>query len=274
MCPACFLLVIAVLTTTPLFGQSTPQQPIQHPGSTTTSTLPTSQGQSVIAYVNELAGLSLAGNADATRELTRQMFRNGGIKSETADAFGFTDRIVQAEAAYRNGIHAPIHEADIVTAVNNLANTVGAPAWVRTNQAEVRKMRTRLLVAYPRLFAGQESPDANGQNKALNENMRPVEAAYVAISLLYQKHYNADFQFTDEEQAQNAKLNAATVKAEHLQRMQIFGSLLRVQSSQAGVRNLAAADYFFDDLGIERVARTSTAEPPTSSRTAIQKGAH
>ena len=37
---------------------------------------------------------------------------------------------------------------------------------------------------------------------------------------------------------------------------------------------LIASDHFFDDLGIEQVANSGTAEPPTSSRTAMQKGAH
>jgi hypothetical protein len=133
----------------------------------------------------------------------------------------------------------------------------------------------RLLGVYPQLIASLDPPDANGHYKALSESMRPVEAAYIAICHLYQKHYNADFQFIDEEQAQNAKLDAATVKAKHLQPMQIFGSLLRGQSSPARERDLLiASDHFFDDLGIEQVANSGTAEPPTSSRTAMQKGAH
>jgi hypothetical protein len=256
------ILAVAVLTTTPLFAQPT-----------TSSTLPTTQGKSVFVYVNELADLSRAGNADATRELAHQTFRNNGIPTQIADAFGFTDRIVQAEVAYQNGMHIPVHEADIVKAVNNLVNTVRAPAWVRTNQAEVRKMRMRLLTVYPRLIASQEPPDDHGRYKALSENMRPVEAAYIAICLLYQKHYNADFQFTDEEKAQNAKLDSQTVKGEHLQRTQSFGSLLSGQSSQVSERDLlTAADYFFDDLGIEQTANIGTAERPASSGSAMQKG--
>jgi hypothetical protein len=263
------LLAIALLIK-PLFAQSPPQQPIESSKPTPTSTLPDRKGKSVFAYVDELADRSRAGNADATRELTHQMFRNYSIPPEIADPFGLTDRIVQAETAYRDGAHAPIHEADIVNAVNNLANTFGAPAWVRTNQIEVRSLRMRLLVANPRLIASQEPPDANGQYKALSENMRPVEAAYIAISMLYQKRYNALFQFTDEEKAQNAKLDAETVKAKHLERVQVFESLLRGPSRSASMRDLlTAAGHFFDDLGIEQAA-----EPSTSSRTAMQKGAH
>jgi hypothetical protein len=172
-------------------------------------------------------------------------------------------------------MHAPVHEGDIVKAVNNLANAVEAPAWVRTNQAEVRKVRMGLLTAYPRLFASEEPPDDSGHYKAVSESMRPVEAAYIAVCILYQKHYNADFQFTDEEKAQNARLDAATVKARHLERTQFFGSLLGGQSSQVSVRDLqSAADYFFDDLGIERVDSASAPEPITSTNGGTRKEAH
>ncbi|MGH9597071.1 MAG: hypothetical protein ACRD3K_09770, partial [Edaphobacter sp.] len=116
--------------------------------------------------MNQWADLSRAGNAEATTELTRQMFRNGGIPSEMADAFGYTDRIVKADVAYQNGTEPAIHEADIVKAVNNLVNTVGAPTWVRTNQVEVRKWRMRLLLTYPRLIGSHEPPDAHGHYKA------------------------------------------------------------------------------------------------------------
>ena len=168
---SCGLVAVIGLTTTFLFAQSNP---------------PASPGQSAHAKVNELADLSRAGNADATTELTRQMFRTNGISSDIADSFGFTDRIVQAEAAYRDGSQAPVHEADIVKAVNNLANAFGAPAWVHTNQVEVHNARMRLIAPYPRLFASQEPPDDKGNYNAPSENMRPVEAAYIAITLLYQ----------------------------------------------------------------------------------------
>ena len=270
---ACTVLTTAILVAPRLFAQSSVQPAIEPSKPTPLLTLPARQGQSVFAYLNELAEVSRNGNADATAELARQTFRNGGIPSKIADALGFTDRIVHAEAACRNGTHAPIHEADIVKAVNNLATAVGAPAWVHTNQIEVRKWRMRLLPTYPQLIASQEPPDANGHYKALSENMRPAEAAYIAITLLYQKHYNSDFQFTDEEHAQNAKLDAATVKTKQLQRTQIFGSLIRGQSGQTSLRDLQnAAGYFFDDLGIEQVANAGRAEPPTSDRAATQKG--
>jgi hypothetical protein len=146
-----------------------------------------------------------------------------------------------------------------------LANTVGTPVWVHTNQAEVRKVRMRLLGAYPGLIASQEPPDTDGHYKALSDNMRPVEAAYIAVCLLYQKRYSADFQFTDEEKAQNVKLEPASVNAKHQERTRTFESLVRGQSGSGSIRDfLTAFNHFFDDLGIEQAAKSTTSGSPAT----------
>jgi hypothetical protein len=207
--------------------------------------------ESVIAHVNRQAVLARAGDASATLELAHQMFLNAGIPIEVADSFGFTGRIIQAETDYRNQAHPATHEADIVKAVNNLTSTIGAPQWVNTNPAEVRKLRMHMLAAYPQLLASHEPPDAKGHRKAVSENLSPMEAAYVATHLLYQKAFNADYQFTSAEVAQNKKLDAATVKAKHLERTQAFQDLLQGKSQSISVRDLlTASDRFYGDLGI------------------------
>jgi hypothetical protein len=267
------LLALSALMLPPLIAQSPPQQFVQPSNPTSNSGLPDRYGKSVHQYTNQLADLSRAGNIDATRELTRQVFRNSGLASEMADSFGFTNRIVQAESAYQSGTQPPIHEADIAKAVNNFAKAVAAPKWVSTNEAEVRKLRMRMLVSYPRLIASREPPDSKGRYKALSDNMRPVEAVDIAITLLYQKHYNADFQFTTAEQAQNAKIDAATETAMHLERIQTFDHMLSGPSSQVSVRDLQSlANGFFDDLGIAPAAGSADVESPTSTPGTTQKG--
>ncbi len=267
------LLVIAVLTRAHLPAQLTLQQPSQSAKSGISTTIPAFHGKTIYVYLNEQAALSRNGDTKATTELTRQMFRNTGIPVDVADAFSFTDRVVQAESAYRNGVHAGVQEADIVKAVNNLAKSINAPVWVRTNQAEIRKLRMRLLVTYPQLFASQEPPDAEGHYKALSEKMSPVEAVYLATSLLFQKRFNADFQFTEEEQAQNAKLDPATVKTMHFQRKRELIDLLRGQSTTSSMRDLlAASDHLFTDLGIEQAGNAGITDPLQISPTVENEG--
>jgi hypothetical protein len=278
MCAAYAIVTIVVLTpTTHLLAQSSLsniQQPPQPLKPTSSTALPSAQGKPVHTYVNELADMARAGRVDAMREVAHQMYSNNGIPPEIPDSFGFTDRIVKAEAAYLNGEHAAVHEADIVKAVNNLANAVGAPSWIQTNQTEVRKVRMALLVTYPRLIGSQEPPDADGKYKALSDKIRPDEAVYTAIALLFQKHHNADYQFTDDEKAQNAKLDAATVKAKHQERTRTFTNLVGGHSNSASMVDImAATDRFLDDLGIGQIPNTGVVDFPIVDSLASLKGA-
>jgi hypothetical protein len=79
-----------------------------------------------------------------------------------------------------------------------------------------------------------------------------MEAAFVAATLVYQKLNNADYQFTDAERTQNATLDAAVVKAKHVERSRTLQGLLR--GSTVSLRDLLpASDRFFSDLGIAPV---------------------
>jgi hypothetical protein len=230
-------------------------------------------GESVLTHVNRQAISSRSGNSAATADLTHQLFTNAGIPTELADAFGFTDRIVQAEVAYRNGTHAAIHETDVVKAINNLTSTIGAPQWAHTSQPEIRKLRMHMLVLYPQLMASQDPPDTKGHRKAVSDNMRPIEASYLATALLYQKAFNSEYQFTDAERAQNMKLDAAAVNANHLARVQTLQDLLHGKTNTISVRDLlTASDHFFSDLGIAPATNLSVVNYSPISPISVTKG--
>jgi hypothetical protein len=229
--------------------------------------------ESVFAHVNRHAVLSRAGDPAATAELSHQLFRNVAIPIELADVLGFSDRMVQAETEYRKGNRPAVHEADIVKAVNNLTNTIGAPQWAHTSQAEVRKLRMHMLVLYPQLMGTSEASDAKGRYKAVSEKLGPMEAAYLATTLLYQKAFNAEYQFTDAEQTQNAALDAATVNAKHLERVQALQDLLHGKTQSISVRDLlTASDHFFSDFGIEPNATVGTVRAAGAIQVAAVKG--
>ncbi len=114
-----------------------------------------------------------------------------------AESLGYTARLTNAELLYRRGAQAPVSEAAVVRAVNNLENTVAAPTWGHTDAQEVRKLRMHLLVAYPELMVSREPADSKGHYKALSDQLGPMEAAYVAVSLVYQKMWNAEYQFSE-----------------------------------------------------------------------------
>ena len=174
--------------------------------------------RSFYSVLNDQARHERAGETSAIAVLARGAFSNAGIPPEIADAFGLTDRIVQAQKNYRAGAQPAVHETDIVTAVNNFAGSIGTPAWTHTTQAEVRKLRMHMLVVLPQLFANQAPPDAKGRYRILNPDLSPLEASFLTVTMLHAKVFSEEFQFTAAEQAQNQKLDPAAVKAVHFQR--------------------------------------------------------
>ena len=151
--------------------------------------IPPAHPESVFHHVNRQAVLSRAGDTSATQDLAHQLFLTVGVPVEIADALSYTDRIVQAQVSYHRGAHPGITEEDVVKAVNNMANELGVPLWTRTTKKEVRKLRMHMLVLYPQMMASHGPPDNNGHRKAVSEKMQPIEAAYLASTLLYQKIY-------------------------------------------------------------------------------------
>jgi hypothetical protein len=245
-------LIILLLGATCALAQSV------SPSSSTSQPSQAPVSESAYSHANKLAALSRAGNVDATKQLAREPFRNAGIPTEAADAFGFTDRIAQAEIAYRQGQHPAVHEQDIVNAVNNLASTLGTPTWTHTTQPEVRRLRVRLFATVPKLFANHEPPDAKGHYGLLSPNMGPIEASYIATTMLYMKVFYGDFQFTDAERAQNLTLDPAVIAATRQQREGQMLDIIQGRSNTVSVIDLlAAGDHLYADLGIPALQTSS-----------------
>lgn len=163
---------------------------------------------------------------------------------------------MQAQENYRAGAQSAIHEADIVKAVNNFATTIGAPAWAHTTPAEVRKLRVRLGIVMPQLFLYEGPPDAKGRYPLLSPKMSPLEASFVALTMLNMKAFNPDFQFTAAEQAQNQKLDPAVVEANLHQRQRTMFDI--IQGKSISLRDvLAAGENLFTDLGIPPSANSA-----------------
>lgn len=248
------VIVILTLALTHSVAQSVPPtQAIAHPSPPKAPAL-----RSPYSYANEQSALSRTGDVDATRALTHHLFQNASIPVEIADAFGFTDRIAGAEAAYRKGGHASVSEEQVVTAVNNFSNTLSAPTWTHTTQSEVRKLRVRLCVVLPQLFVNHGPPDAKGHYQLLSPEMSPLEASYIATTMLYMKVFDSDFQFTDSERAQSQYKDPVALLAAHGQRESLMLDIVQGRSKAVSVADLmAASDHLFNDLGVPQDANSA-----------------
>lgn len=243
--------LITLLAAILLFAQTAVQLPAA--AQTTPSQAPLTLVE-IHRQLDQKAVLVHGGDAQAIADLSSTVFDRVGIPVEVANAFHYTGRLAQAETDYRKGAHAAIHEEDLVRAHNNFVLALGASEWAQTTQPEVRKLRMEFMARYPQLLANQGPPDANGRFQALSNNISPIEAMFLATSLLYQKLYVPEYQLTAKEQAAGGK--AAIPAATFRQRTRELHDLLYGKSPNVDLVALVrAADGLFSDLGIGSALR-------------------
>jgi len=240
----------ALLLTASLAGSCSFAQTATPPAST--SAAPTKTPGSVAEIrrqINDQAVLARSGDANAIAGLSLTVFQRVGIPTEVVNTFHYAGRLAQAETDYRKGLHSAVHEEDIVKAHNNFMSALGAPAWAFTNQAEVRKLRMGYLARYPQLLANQAPPDANGKFEALSKDIAPIEAVFLATSLIYQKLVQPEYQLTAGEQAAGGM--TTLTKSDFAARSMALRKLLHGQTQNIDLVDLAhAADAFLNDLGM------------------------
>ncbi len=215
--------------------------------------------QSTFSYIDDQAVLAQHGSETAARNVTAKIFSLAGVAPELATAFGFQERIVQNEMLYRQGAHGPIHEVDIVKAVNNLASSMNAPLWAHTDLIEVRTLRMSMLTMYPRMIANSH-PTPGKRLEILSKDMSPLEATHIAVMLIEQKTFNKEYQFTHAEKAVLANADPKIVDSAYQQRCRDMRNTITGETSGRSLRDLLrGADNFFTDLGLQPVGQQAAA---------------
>jgi len=205
-------------------------------------------------YIDSQAVLAKQGSEPAIRNIANQLFLGAGLPSELTSAFEFNDRVVQAELKYRNGQQPAVQTADIVKAVNNLVNTIGAPAWAHTNAQEVTKLRMWMLIMYPHLIANPTPRQPDGTRQILSPQMSPLEAAFIATTLIEQKLWNDYYQLAPSERTTPQTIHKLSAQRGAELRTAIAGGI-----QGHSVRDLLhVADGFFTDLRIDPLPATDT----------------
>jgi hypothetical protein len=126
---------------------------------------------------------------------------SGGLTRKKKEIGGLVEgRIARAELGYRSGQHRPIVEDDVVHAVNQLAMRFGAPEYSKTDVNQVHQLRFELSFEVPHLISSSSS-----EGKVISSTMSPTEAAYVTLSMIHQKLFNAKYQVSSDEWQRNRR---------------------------------------------------------------------
>lgn len=161
------------------------------------------QTQSGIERINAKARAVTGPDKEAIQNLTGDIMSLYGwddVPAPTRDSV--TNRIVSAEQSFQEGNLKGISEFTLARALNGLVVKFKAPEYAKTSASEVKEVRGRLLAFLPDLIGRGRGENGKVQTRKLGssiEEMSPVEAAYVAMTMLHQKMYNPDFQVTQEE---------------------------------------------------------------------------
>lgn len=139
----------------------------------------------------------------AIRELADEVFASSHFgEIPTSIVEKIKERVVPHEVKYRQNKKG-IKEKEIVKMVNDLADKVGAPDYAKTSPLQVHSLRARLMTGYPNFISPTNAEGKRGLHKkigtAMNPDLSPLEAVFVAGVLLEQKMINEEFQHSPQE---------------------------------------------------------------------------
>lgn len=164
---------------------------------------PEIQGQSGTERIEAKARAVKGADKEAIRNLTAEiMTQYGWDNAPSLIGNSVKNRIVNAEQKFQDGKGQGITELAVARALNGLVVKFNAPSYAYTSPSEVRELRGRLLAFLPDLIGRGRVADGNARAKTPRSPiplMSPVEAAYVAMTMIHQKMNNPEFQMTQSE---------------------------------------------------------------------------
>ena len=153
-------------------------------------------------------------------------------------------KLSNAERNYREKKHASVSDEEVAKAANALARLIDAPPFAYTDKLEVRRLRMKMVVLMPALFAQRLRSDTQKDHSAIREGMSPIESMYLLAALIDQKMSNPDFQLTSQERRdkweqlrQPAQEPSATLN----RRTNELENAISLAASKSSLRDISAA---------------------------------
>jgi hypothetical protein len=140
--------------------------------------------------LNEKAKRASIGNQAAVKDFVDEITAQYGLLEYAGDVTkeGIKDRIVSAEIQYQADGKG-ISEASLTQMINDLTNSLSAPDFMKTDVEQVRFLRVVRMSMLPNLINQRAKAlrSPSRQPSAINSEMSPIEAMYIAMDLVHQK---------------------------------------------------------------------------------------
>jgi len=229
---------------------------------------PEIQGQSGTERIDAKARAVKGSDKEPIQNLTAEiMTQYGWENAPSVISNPVKNRIVNAEQKFQDGKGQGITELAVARALNGLVVKLNAPSYAYTSPSEVRELRGHLLASLPDLIGRGRAAGDHARAKAPRspiDLMSPVEAVYVAMTMIHQKMNNPEFQMTQSERrAAWIEKHSKTPDSVGLKSSPPSGALTGRQQEMESVMQRAAKtipqqellslpDKVLDALGIER----------------------
>lgn len=216
------------------------------------------QNEDLLLSLNSKAKSATPSDPNTIDALVNEVFRLLRLDQTSLDLSQIKNRISRAERKYRNNERGGIAEVKVVQAINGLANRFNAPAYAKTNEYEVRHLRTAVMPYLPNFVGAYRSWEAshNGAvNEKINPNMSPAEAVLIMMLMIQQKQTHPYYQMTSAERqarwAELQSLNGLTELPNNEERQEEMANLLNEMANLNSTEILNLANRALDILGIE-----------------------
>jgi hypothetical protein len=110
-------------------------------------------------------------------------------------------KFASAEEGYWKGQHPGVREQDIVAAVNGVVAELNLPGYAKTTKDQVRHLRVGMLLKTNPRFMGLRVAKVPipGEKATILDDMSPLQAYHLVLSLIDQKFVDPFYQVTPEE---------------------------------------------------------------------------
>jgi len=198
--------------------------------------------------INTRENQRIRGDEMMLRQQVDDIFSSVGYLVHSHVAPALKDRIVRAQLGFELNGKGPVTEQAIVAAINTAAEKLNAPNHVQTDPAEVRRLRTRLLLSCPSMIIA-----GDGGDESIRESMSPLQASYVAAMLVRQKLFNPEFQMTPEERQRAFSAGRFELDTADVDKLQNRSEETRAKlSTLSNMDQERFVEEFLTSLGIEQ----------------------
>jgi hypothetical protein len=189
--------------------------------------------QSTIAALEGAAQSAQSGDPAAIRMLTDTVVSQLPLIPHST--LNMSDRVFQAELQYRQQARPGVTTGQVVSALNQLAENLKLPAYVKTNANQVRTYGMMAARVYPLFFSLP-----SGASQTADFSLSPSAAMFLLLQLFHMKMIEPSYQTDPDTWARDIQAKMKEAASRPPSRSAVFTTAIRSPQDEALERRYEA----------------------------------